>query len=207
MRERDPTGKTKPIIVFTGRSNVGKSSVIRALTGKRVRVGKRPGSTHWEQMIDYGPVTIIDIPGFGFMAGKSKKTIEETKTHIIQVLESLSDRILVAILIVDISLFREIHDRWTSRGEIPIDVEFFSFLCEIAPRVIVMANKADKVKKHRIKDELEFLISQLREAVIEREPTIILSSALEKVGVIDLSNLINEILDEEGLERPIWAIT
>ena len=41
MRERDPTGNGKPIIVFTGRSNVGKSSTIRVLTGKKVRIGNQ----------------------------------------------------------------------------------------------------------------------------------------------------------------------
>ncbi len=207
MNERNPTGKMKPIIVFTGRSNVGKSSIIRVLTGKKVRIGKHPGSTRWEQMIEFGPLTIVDIPGFGFMAGKSKTTIEETKTHIVHALEEWSDQILVAVHIIDLSLFREIFERWTSRGEIAIDVEFYSFLCEIAPRVIVVANKVDKIKKHLIDDELDFLTLQLRDAVIEREPTIVLTSAMKKTGVIDLRDLINEILDDEGLERAPWALT
>ena len=207
MNVQDPTGKKKPIIVFTGRSNVGKSSIIRAITGKKVRVGKSPGSTRWEQMIDFGSVIIVDIPGFGFMAGQSKTTIEETKAHIVHILEKWRDRILVAVHIIDLSLFREIFERWTSRGEIPVDVEFYSFLCEIAPPVIVVANKIDKIKKHLIDDELDFLTFQLREVVIEREPTIILTSAMKKMGIDDVRELINEILDEEGLERPNWALT
>jgi len=207
MKEQDLTGKKKPIIVFTGRSNVGKSSVIRALTGKKVRVGKHPGSTRWEQMIDYGSVTIVDIPGFGYMARKSKADIEETKTHIIHMLERWSNRIIVAIHIIDLSLFKELYERWSERDEIPIDVEFYSFLCEIAPRVIVVANKKDKIKKHHLNEELEFLRFQLREAVIEREPTIILTSAIDKTGLDAMRNLLNGILDEEGLERPSWALT
>lgn len=207
MNEQDPTGNDKPMIVFAGRSNVGKSSTIRVLTGKKVRVGKKPGSTRWEQMIDMDPVTIVDIPGFGFMSGKSKTAIEETKDHIIESIENWSDRILLAVLIVDISLFRTLFERWSSRGEIPVEVEFYSFLCEIAPRVIVLANKMDKVKKRHIDDEVEFLAFHLREAVSEREPTIILSAALKKQGMKELRDLINEILDEEGLDRPQWALT
>ena len=206
MKEQDPTGNDKPLIVFAGRSNVGKSSTIRVLTGTKVRVGKKPGSTRWEQMIDMDPVTIVDIPGFGFMRGKSKTAIEETKDHIIQSLENWSNRILLAVLIVDISLFRELYERWSNRGEIPVDVEFYSFLCEISPRVVVLANKMDKVKKRRIDDELEFLTFHLREAVLDREPTILLSAALKKQGMRELRDLINEILDEEGLERPQWAL-
>jgi GTP-binding protein EngB required for normal cell division len=207
MNEQGLTGNNKPLIVFAGRSNVGKSSTIRALTGVKVRVGKRPGSTRWEQMIDMDPVTIVDIPGFGFMSGKSKTAIEETKDHIIEVLESWSNRILLTVLIIDISLFRVLFERWSARGEVPVDVEFYSFLCEISPRVIVLANKMDKVKKHHIEEEIEFLAFHLREAVIEREPTILLSAALKKQGMRELRDLIDEILDEEGLERPQWALT
>ncbi len=206
MNEQDHTGKNQPLIVFAGRSNVGKSSTIRALTGKKVRVGKKPGSTRWEEMIDFGSVTIVDIPGFGFMSGKSKTAIEETKDHIIQSLEEWSDRILLSVLIVDISLFRELDERWSSRGEIPVDVEFYSFLCEISPRVIVLANKMDKVKKRHIANEVEFLADHLRNAVVEREPTILLSSAHKKKGLRELRDLIDEILEEEGLERPQWAL-
>lgn len=207
MNGQDPTGKNKHLIVFAGRSNVGKSSTIRALTGQKVRVGKKPGSTRWEQMIDLDPVTIVDIPGFGFMSGKSKTEIEEVKDHIIESLEGWRSRILLAVFIVDISLFRVLFERWSSRGEVPVEVEFYSFLCEIAPRVIVLANKMDKVKKRHIDDELDFLTFQLREAVVEREPTIILSAALKKQGMRELRDLINEILSEEGLERPQWALT
>ncbi|MGY5879530.1 MAG: GTP-binding protein EngB [Candidatus Thorarchaeota archaeon] len=207
MKEQDLTGNDKPLIVFAGRSNVGKSSTIRALTGVKVRVGKRPGSTRWEQMIDLDPVTIVDIPGFGFMSGQSKTTIEETKDHIIEALESWQSRILLTVLIIDISLFRVLFERWSSRGEVPVDVEFYSFLCEISPRVIVLANKMDKVKKRLIDDELEFLTFQLREAVVEREPTIIPSAALKKQGMRELRDLIDEILSEEGLESPQWALT
>lgn len=208
MNAHDLTGEeTAPLIVFVGRSNVGKSSIIRALTGKRVIVGKRPGSTRWEQMIEMGSFTVVDIPGFGFMAGQSKSKIEETKKHIIHSLESWSSRILLSVLIIDVSLFRVLHDRWFSRGEIPIDVEFYSFLCEISPRVVVVANKADKLKGSHVQSELEFLVQMLRESVIDREPTVIVTNALKKKGVSLLRNLIDEILREEGLDPPRWAIT
>jgi GTP-binding protein EngB required for normal cell division len=208
MKEHDPTGeKEPPLIVFAGRSNVGKSSIIRALTGKKIIVGKRPGSTRWEQLIEIGPITIADIPGFGFMAGQSKATIENTKTRIIQSLEKWSDRILLSILIIDLSLFRKLYDRWSSRNEIPVDVEFYSFLCEISPRVIVVANKVDKLKSSHIQDELDFLVQKFRESVIEREPTVVVTNALKKKGVSLLRDLINESLKEEGIEPPMWALT
>jgi GTP-binding protein EngB required for normal cell division len=205
MKGPDHTGK--PMIVFAGRSNVGKSSTIRALTGKKVRVGKKPGSTRWELMIDFGPVTIVDIPGFGYMAGQSKTTIEETKTNVIQKLESWKDNLVLAVLIIDISLFRELHERWSSRGEIPIDVEFYSFLSEISPNVIVVANKMDKVKKSALAEEVDFLKSKLKEATSIRDPIVVLMSAQKKQGLTDFVSVLDDLLIERGLDKPEWAVT
>jgi GTP-binding protein EngB required for normal cell division len=205
MKEHDPTGK--PMIVFAGRSNVGKSSTIRALTGKRVRIGKKPGSTRWELMIDFGSVTVVDIPGFGYMAGQSKTTIEETKTKIVQKLESWKGKIVLAVLIIDVSLFRELYERWSNRDEIPIDVEFYSFLCEITPNVIVVANKADKVKPHILQEELNFLQTTFKQAVQTRNPIVVLTSAPKKRGISELSSLIDDVLVEQGLEKPRWVVT
>ncbi|MHA1965162.1 MAG: GTP-binding protein EngB [Candidatus Thorarchaeota archaeon] len=205
MKEPDRTGK--PMIVFAGRSNVGKSSTIRALTGKKVRIGKKPGSTRWELMIDFGPITIVDIPGFGYMAGQSKTTIEETKTNVVQKLESWKDNIILAVLIIDISLFRELYERWSSRGEIPIDVEFYSFLSEISPNVVVMANKMDKAKKRALQGEVDFLQEKLKEATPNKDPIIVLTSAQKKHGLSDLVSVIDDLLIERGLDKPRWTIT
>lgn len=208
MKELDSTGRSKkPMIVFAGRSNVGKSSIIRALTGKKVRVGKKPGSTRWELMIDFGPITIVDIPGFGYMAGQSKTTIEETKVNIIQKLESWSDQLAMSVLIIDISLFREIFERWSSRGEIPIDVEFYSFLSEISPRVIILANKSDKVKKRKLAIELQFLVDRLKEAVPSLKPNVIVASALKRSGIRELIETIDSLLSEQEVDSPEWAFT
>ena len=208
MKGPDPSGRPKkPMIVFAGRSNVGKSSTIRALTGKKVRVGKKPGSTRWEMMIDFGPITIVDIPGFGYMAGQSKTTIEETKVNIVQKLESWEEDLALAVLIIDISLFRELHERWSSRGEIPIDVEFYSFLSEISPKVIVVANKTDKVKKRALQREVDFLQQRLKDVVPTKDPIIVLTSAQKKRGVSTLVSVIDDLLTEQGLDKPRWAIT
>lgn len=207
MKEQDHIGrKQKPIIVFAGRSNVGKSSSIRILTGRKVRVGKKPGSTRWEKMIDLGPVQIADIPGFGFMAGQSKATIDETKDRIVQLLEEWAERLVLSVLIIDISLFRDLFERWSARGEIPIEVEFYGFLSEISEKVLVAANKVDKLKKRDVPEELEFLADRLREAVPENEPKIVVTSCTKKTGLKVLRDCIDMILADRGIDSPSWAL-
>ncbi len=196
--------KRVPLVVFAGRSNVGKSSTIRALTGKMVRVGKKPGSTRWEQEIDMGSVIFVDIPGFGFMKGQSKEEIDQTKDRIVKNLEEWSAHLALAVLIIDISLFRELFERWNARGEIPIDVEFYSFLSEISPAVIVVANKADKLKKKETKQEIAFLEQRLIDAVPSKSPIIVITSATKKSGSIGLKRKIESLLQKGGISPPNW---
>ncbi len=198
------TKRRRPLVVFAGRSNVGKSSIIRALTGKKVRVGKKPGSTAWEFEIDMGPVMFVDIPGFGYMAKRSKDEIEDMKTTIVKKLEEWSERMVLAVLILDLSLFRELVERWESRNEIPIDIEFYSFLSEIASNVIVVANKSDKIKKREFQDNVDYLKVKLMETVPEKPLNLIITSATKRIGIDELKRKVEEILTKEGVGRPNW---
>jgi GTP-binding protein EngB required for normal cell division len=141
------------------------------------------------------------------MAGQSKTTIEETKINIVQKLESWKDDIILAILIIDLSLFRELYERWSARGEIPVDVEFYSFLSEIALNVVVIANKIDKVKKRVLQGEIDFLQSKLKEATPTIDPIMVFTSAQKRQGLTDLVSVIDGLLIEGGLDIPRWAVT
>ncbi len=194
----------KPMVVFAGRSNVGKSSILRALTGRRVVVGKKPGSTRWERIIDLGPLLLVDTPGFGHMARMSRRDIDRMKTHVVRQLEAWGERIVLSVLIVDISLFRQLVDRWERRGEIPVDIEFYSFLSEISPDVIVVANKIDKLRKHQREVEVSYLRSRLVAAVPDRRLTLITMSARQGHGIDDLANAMSLSLKRRGLPVPDW---
>jgi len=134
------------MIIFVGRSNVGKSTLIYQLTGKEVKRGKRPGVTRKPVEIKWRNRTIIDMPGFGFMHGVSKRVQEKIKTEIVHFIENNSDKIELAVLVIDGKSVLEIIERWEKRGEIPIDVEFFQFLQELDIPTIVAVNKMDKIK-------------------------------------------------------------
>ena len=132
-------------IVLVGRSNVGKSSVIKQLTGKRVRVGKRPGVTSRPYRYRCGELELIDMPGFGFMVGVSRERREEIKTSIVRYLERNRRRILFALEVLDARAFGEIVERWERRGQVPVDVEMFQFLQELELNPIVVVNKIDLI--------------------------------------------------------------
>jgi len=152
------TVQIKPVekdkIVIVGRSNVGKSSALRALTGKMVRVGRRPGMTLKPNFIPYKGKTLVDMPGFGFMSGIGKKEQERIKDFIIHYLERSSD-VLFALQIIDAKAFAQIARRWEKRGQIPVEIEMFDFLNELNLNPLVVANKIDKIKKDRRDEALD----------------------------------------------------
>ena len=132
-------------IVLIGRSNVGKSSVIRQLTGRKVPIGKRPGVTRKINRYQMGDLIIVDMPGFGFMSGVSRSRQEKTKTEIVSYIENNRSKIALPMEVVDARSFHEIAERWENRGQIPVDVEMFSFLKELGLNPILVVNKIDLI--------------------------------------------------------------
>ncbi|MEM4780559.1 MAG: GTP-binding protein EngB [Halalkalicoccus sp.] len=135
-------------IVFVGRSNVGKSTLMRAFTGHTFSTGKKPGVTRSPNHYDWASEDFLftDLPGFGFMEGVDEEAREAIKTDIVRYIEEYSEEILVAVLVVDGKAVIDIIDRHEERGEIPHDVELFGFLREVGVPTIVAVNKMDKVE-------------------------------------------------------------
>ncbi len=196
--------KRENLIIITGRSNVGKSSIIRRLTRARVPVGKRPGTTKKMYFIEMGSVNLVDLPGFGHMQGQSKKRIERTKTEIIRTIESWKEKVIVAVLVVDISIFGQLINRWENRGEIPIDVEFYSFLCELFQNVVVVANKSDRLSRAVRHDVCDVLKTKMSEAVPTRELLVVQTDATSGQGIIELKHTIEQLLAKEKIPLPDW---
>ncbi|WP_440945007.1 GTP-binding protein EngB [Methanosarcina sp. T3] len=142
-------------ITFVGRSNVGKSSLLRELFGAKVKVGKRPGVTLRPTHARVSDLLITDMPGFGFMSGVKDRKQDIVKDKTVRYIEDNAERIKIGVLVIDGPSFPEIVDRWDSRDQIPIDVEMFDFLREIGIDTIVAANKMDKVKADDCDDLLD----------------------------------------------------
>lgn len=134
-------------IAFVGRSNVGKSTLMREFTGHRFDTGGKPGVTRSPNHYDWASedFTFTDLPGFGFMEGVEEEVRERIKTDVVRYLEEHAEEILVGVLVVDGKAAVDIIDRHEGRGNVPHDVEMFHFLREVGIPTVVAVNKMDKV--------------------------------------------------------------
>ncbi|WP_158855120.1 GTP-binding protein EngB [Halorhabdus sp. CUG00001] len=134
-------------VVLVGRSNVGKSTLMRELTGHTFDTGQRPGVTQSPNHYDWTSedFVISDLPGFGYMEGVPDDVREQIKTDVVRYVEQHADNILVGVLVVDGKSVIDIIDRHSGPEEIPHDVELFHFLREVGIPTVVAVNKMDKV--------------------------------------------------------------
>jgi small GTP-binding protein len=134
-------------VILVGRSNVGKSTLMRELTGHAFDTGKKPGVTREPNHYDWASedFVITDLPGFGFMSGVPEERRERIKTDVVRYVEEYADRILVAVLVMDGKSAVDIIDRHSGPDEIPYDVEMYDFLLDVGIPTVVAVNKMDKV--------------------------------------------------------------
>ena len=135
-------------VVLVGRSNVGKSTLMRQLTGHDFSTGRKPGVTRRPNHYDWASedFVISDLPGFGFMSGVPEEQREAIKTDVVRYLERYAEQILVGILVIDGKAAVDIIDRHSGEDEIPHDVEFFYVLEDLGITPVIAVNKIDKVE-------------------------------------------------------------
>ena len=134
-------------VVFVGRSNVGKSTLMRELTGHQFDTGRSPGVTRSPNYYDWASEDFLltDLPGFGFMSGVPEERREQIKDDIVHYLEKNADDILVGVLVVDGKSVVDIIDRHADREEVPYDLDMFAFLSDLGVPTVIAVNKIDKV--------------------------------------------------------------
>jgi GTP-binding protein EngB required for normal cell division len=149
--------KAKLEIVFIGRSNVGKSTLMKELIGAKVRIGRRPGVTQRPNYYQFGDLLVTDMPGYGYMQGVDRGKQNRIRDLIVKYFEDNAPRIVCAVQVLDAKSFTDIVDRWGGRGEVPIDIELYQFLKELNIPVMIAVNKMDNIydrEKDMVLDEI-----------------------------------------------------
>ncbi|MBE6046305.1 MAG: YihA family ribosome biogenesis GTP-binding protein [Clostridiales bacterium] len=170
-------------IAFAGRSNVGKSSLLNLLTGRKklARVSGSPGKT---RTINFYLINdafrIVDLPGYGY--AKVSKSVSQDWGEMMEKYLSSRQNLLKVIQLVDIR-----HEPSKQ------DVEMYEYLRYYGLDGIVVATKADKVSRNQIPKQLKQIRQTLK---LGKEDIVIPVSALKRTGYEELLDVIEELLGE-----------
>ncbi len=171
-----------PEVAFAGRSNVGKSSLINALMNRKAyaRTSSQPGKT---QTINYyrinDQIYCVDLPGYGF----AKVSLEEREAwgRMIEKYLATSEQLAAVFLLMDIRHRPNANDK-----------QMFDWIQYMGYQAVVIATKADKIKRSQLVGQLR----QIREELKADEDTIIIPfSALTKQGREDIWDLMDQVIE------------
>ena len=156
----------RPNIVFSGKSNVGKSSVINCLLRRKnlARVGAQPGKTvHINYFLVDGTAYFTDLPGYGY--AKVSQSERERWAALMEAFFARKEQITLGIMIVD-ARHKPTAD----------DVTMAAWFRDSGCPVAVVANKVDKLS-HR---EIEGNLALIRETLALPDETELIPFSAEK---------------------------
>jgi GTP-binding protein len=181
-REQDSPTADKAEFAFIGRSNVGKSSLVNMLTGRKklAKVSGTPGKT---QLINHFLINdawyLVDLPGYGY-ARVGKKEKAKWSDMVADYLVNRQNLLTVFVLI-------------DSRLEPQkIDVEFITWLGEAGIPFVMVFTKIDKLTRNELQSSVAGWRKKLKEDW-EELPRWILTSSETSVGRDELLTYIEEI--------------
>lgn len=165
-------------VCFAGRSNVGKSSLINALTGRKglARASNTPGRTQEINFFTAGDLYVVDLPGYGF-ANAPVAVVEKWQRLLKQYLQGRQTLRRVFVLID------------ARHGAKAVDEEIMSLLDASAVTFQVVMTKVDKLRG----DALEESLAKTRAALVKHPaayPELILTSSEKGEGIPTLRAII-----------------
>ncbi|MFG1333688.1 ribosome biogenesis GTP-binding protein YihA/YsxC [Xanthobacter autotrophicus] len=174
-------------IALAGRSNVGKSSLVNALTGRKAlaRTSVTPGRTQELIFFRVGPeLCLVDMPGYGF--AKAPKEKVEAWTHTIKAY--LRGRVNLARVFVLID---------SRHGIKPVDEEILDLLDKAAVSYAIILTKSDQVKP----TALPAVIAGVQDKIKRRPaayPIVFPTSSQTGAGFPELRAAVARLLHEQG---------
>ncbi|MEE4289850.1 MAG: ribosome biogenesis GTP-binding protein YihA/YsxC [Erythrobacter sp.] len=184
---------TVPEVAFCGRSNVGKSSLLNALTGRRAiaRASVTPGRTQELNFFEVGEPTLmrlVDMPGYGF-AKAPVKVVEKWKAL---VKSYLRGRPVLARNLVLIDSRHGLKDS---------DREMMTMLDEAAVGYRIVLTKTDKIKASEL-DRVATRVAEEARKHVAAHPELHLTSSEKGMGIEALrAALVADALGEEWFAR------
>ena len=176
-----------PQIAFAGRSNVGKSSVINRLLGRKnfARVGVAPGkTTHVNYFRIDDRFYLVDLPGYGY--ARVSQGEKERWARLMESYFARPERITLGVLVVDARHRPTADDR-----------QMADWFRGTGRPFVVAANKVDKVKPSALTENLDLIRSVLE------VPELIAFSAEKGMGRDDLlARVLTAAGAEAGSSRP-----
>ncbi len=165
-------------ICFAGRSNVGKSSLINALTGRKglARASNTPGRTQEINFFTAGNIYVVDLPGYGF-ANAPVAVVEKWQRLLKQYLQGRQTLRRVFVLID------------ARHGAKAVDEEIMSLLDRAAVTFQVVMTKVDKLKGK----DLDASLAKTRAAMAKHPaayPELLLTSSEKGIGIPTLRAII-----------------
>jgi GTP-binding protein len=170
-------------IVFIGRSNVGKSSLINALCRRKnlARTSAQPGKTATINFYRYNAAFLVDLPGYGY--AKTSSSERARLAGLINGYLSAGRDIVLAVLLLD---FRRAPDSK--------DIAMIDRLIEGEIPFAIALTKADKLSKKQREDQFALLKKQIPEA---DEILFFPCSAVNGEGVDELRNALRDVTAAE----------
>ena len=173
-----------PEFAFIGRSNVGKSSLINMLTGRKqlAKTSGKPGKT---QLINHFLINknwhLVDLPGYGY-ARVSKKTKKEFQSYITSYFLERK-QLINAFVLIDIR-----HDPQA------IDMEFMEWMGTQQIPFSIIFTKADKLSENKIDATLSAYLNTMLEGVWAETPPHFITSATSNKGKEEVLAYVGSLL-------------
>ncbi|MGZ8996500.1 MAG: ribosome biogenesis GTP-binding protein YihA/YsxC [Rhodospirillales bacterium] len=163
---------TLPEVAFAGRSNVGKSSLINALTGRRTlaKTSNTPGRTQQVNFFSLaGQLTLVDLPGYGYASAPKAKVTAWTR--LVELYLAGRPPLRRTLLMID-----------ARHGIKDVDRQIMAILDRAAVSYQVVLTKADKITSAELADRTAAVEAEVR-GHPAAHPEVIATSARAQAGI------------------------